>query len=398
MLKQIAVVVVVLTCAAWSLAQEAAERPRKARKAEKAAKPAPTPKPADLKTYELDIFGPSADAAIKQAELHAVRSALGEAYCSDQMLMARSLLDRYLATSYKRFITSEAILSRRESQGLIYLRVSLVVDAKALQDDLRQKRFLYTPRRRPIIYVTVAETVDSTPTAGEPISRTAIQDALTKLLMRIEPRVIFSQAANLDLTRDPQQLDAAREAGQRGEIEVILTGQVDLTLARAKKIYFDDYFYYNAKATLTLIRVDDGVVLDTDTYEAGAGHRDRETAKREAASRATSKILDERVPRFAERWERTMTDNAEFQVMVVGVNAEEAGVVQNRLATRLTGTEVYRRSLFEDVVVYNLYRPPDKIAAGDRDQIVQVLRDLDVPRLTLMPAKTDKHVIAKRIP
>jgi hypothetical protein len=398
MLKQIAVVAVVLTCAAWCMGQEAVERPRKPKKPKSAAKPEPTPKANDLKTYELDIFGPTAEAAVKQAELHAVRSALGEIYCSDEMLMARALLDRYLANSYKRFITSEAVLSRRESQGMVYLRVSLVVDARALQDDLRQKRFFYKPRRRPIIYVTVAETIDSTPTAGEPISRTAIQDALAKLLMRFEPRVIYSQAANIDLTKDPQQMDAAREAAQRNGVEVILTGRVDLTLARERKIYFDDYSSFNAKATLSLIRVDDGLVLDSDAYEAGAGHRDKETAKREAASRATSKILDDRIPRFAERWERTTTDNAEFQVMLVGVNAEEAGVVENRLATRLSGTEVYRRSMFEDVVVYNLYRPPDKMAAGDRDQVVQVLRDLDVPRLTIMPSKTEKHVIAKRVP
>jgi len=378
MLKPIVLTVVTVLWATWCAGGESAG-------------------PADnQKRYEFDIFGPTTEDAMRQAEMHAVRSAVGEFYLSDEMLLGRGLLERYLEKYYKRFIAAETILSRRESRGTVFLRVAMVVDSQALEEDLRQKRFFYKPRRRPILYVTVAEALDGAPTAGEPISRVAIHEPLKQLLMRYEERVIFAQAANMDLTQDAQQLEGAREAAERSGVEVLITGRVDLTLLQERKINFDDYFFYSARATLTLIRVDDGKVLDSGTYEAEAGNKDREAAKRVAASRAVTKILQDLVPRFAERWERTMTDYAVYQIMVVGVNEREASTIEDRLATRLKGMGVYRRSTFEDVVVYNLFST-DKAEVADRSRVEQVLRDLASPRLRLVPTKTEKHIVAKRI-
>jgi len=379
MLKPMMMTAVALLCATWCAGQKAASKSDR------------------LVMFELDIFGPTTEAAIQQAELHAVRSTVGEFYLSDEMLLGRTLLEHYLEKSYKRFVVGESVLSRRESEGTVYLRVSISVDKRALEDDLRQKRFFFKPRRRPTLYVTVAETMDSSPTAGEPITRVAVQEALTQLLIRFEPRVIFAQAANIDLTKDPQQLDAAREVAERSGVEVLLTGQAEMKLLREKMINFDDYFFYNARLTLSLIRVDDGRVLETSSYEAEAGNKDRETAKRVAASRAATKILQDTIPRFAERWERTMTDDAEFQVMVGGVNERQAGAIQDRIATRLKGIQVYRRSLFEDVAVYNLFNP-GKTQPTDRESVEQILREIASPRLWLLPTKSEKHIVAKRIP
>jgi hypothetical protein len=382
MLKQMAATIVTVLCAAWCQGREAGSDPDR------------------LRTYELDIFGPSAEAAVKQAELHAVRSAIGEFYCSDEMMLARALLARYAEKYYRRFVASEKILSRRESQGMVYLRVKIILDVRALEKDLREKQFFYKPKRRPVFYVTIAETVDNAATSSEPISRAAIHEALKQLILdekKIEQRVVYSQAPNLDLTKDEQQMTAAREAAQRAGVEVILTGSVDLRLSREKKIHFDDYAFYDAWTTLTLIRVDDGQVLGAANYEAGAGHNDKTAAKRVAASRATTKILQDLIPKFAERWERTVTDNAEFQVMVVGVNAAEADVVQDRLATRLTGAEVHRRSLFEDVAVFNIYYPVKEARPGERERIEQVLGDIVAPRFKLTPTKNEKYIHARRV-
>ena len=216
--------------------------------------------------------------------------------------------------------------------------------------------------------------------------------------MRFDARVIYGSAANSDLTRDPQQLLAACEAAQRAGVEVLLTGRVNLKLSREKQINFDDYFFYDADATLTLVRTDDGVVLDTGAYNAIAGNTDKEAAKRVAASRATAKILQNLVPKFAERWERTMTDNVEFQVMVVGVDPNQADVLQLRLATQITAAEVHRRSLFEDVVVYNLFYPAGKAGPGERERIVQILRDTEAPRLEITPTKSEKQIHARLVP
>ena len=379
-LKRMAMVVVVLLWATWCPAREADKNSE------------------HLRTYELDIFGPSAQAAVKQAAMHAVRSVIGEFYCSDEMMLARTLLERYVERYYEKFVVGQTILSRRESQGMSYLRVRIIVDARALENDLREKKFFYKPRRRPIIYVTVEETVDSAPVSGEPISRGAIHEGLKELLMDFEPRVIHHQAAHTNLTKDPQRLEATRIAATTAGVEVILTGRVDVTLAREKKIHFDDYIFYDARTTLTLIRVDDGLTLGTGTFEAGAGGSDKEATKRAAVSRATTKVLQDSIPKFAERWERTMTDNAEFQVMVVGVNPAEADVVEERLATRMPEAEVYRRSLFEDVAVFNLYYPTAKPQPGERERIEQVLRDLETPRFKIVPAKSEKHVWARRVP
>jgi len=380
MLRSVILTLVALISAPWCQAQQG-----------------PSSDSRRLRTYEVDIFGPSVEAAVKQAALHAIRSAIGEFYCSDEMILARSLVEHYVEKYYQRFIPSQTILSRRESQGRVYLRVKLTLDVQALEKDLREKQFFYKPKRRPIVYVTVEEIVTSVPTTGEPISRTVIHETLSQLLIRYEPRVIYSPAPNIDLTKDAQQLTAAREVAERAGVEVILTGRVDLVLSREKKIHFDDYTFYNARATLTLIRVDDGKVLDTGSYEAGAGNPDKEAAKRIAASRATTRILQDLIPRFAARWERTMTDNAEFQVMVVGVNSAEAALVEDRLATRLPEAEVYRRSLFEDVAVFNLYYPAEKLRPGERERVEQVLRDITAPRFKTAPTKTEKHICARRV-
>ncbi|MCX8035606.1 MAG: hypothetical protein N3D11_00855 [Candidatus Sumerlaeia bacterium] len=348
-----------------------------------------------LRRFETDIFGPSVEAAVKQAALHAVRSAVGEFYCSDEMLLGRALLERYLDKSYERFIASTAILSKRESQGMTYMRVSVVVDVKALEDDLRQKRFFYKPLRRPIFYVTLSETVDGAPTSGEPVTRGAIHDALSHLLIRYEPRVIYSQAANIDLTQDARQMIEAREAAERAGSEVLLTGSAELRRTEQKKINFDDYTFYSCRLTLTLVRVDDGKVLGSGSYEAIAGNVNGDTAKRVAADRAAAKILESLIPGFSERWEKTMTDLVDLQVMVTGVNEQQANVIEDRLATRLPGAEVYRRSFFEDVVVFNL-ASKDKSRPVSRQEVEKVLRELSTPRLIVMPAKVEKHVHAKR--
>ncbi len=92
-----------------------------------------------------------------------------------------------------------------------------------------------------------------------------------------------------------------------------------------------------------------------------------------------------------------MTDNVGFQVMVVGVNEAEADVVRERLATRLKDVSVYRRSLYEDVAVFNLYYPPDKVRPGERTSIEQVLLDMVSPRFKIVPTETDKQVHATRV-
>jgi len=379
MLKQTALAGVVGLCAAWTLAGQAGGNPDR------------------LRTYELDIFGPTEKAAVQQAAMHVVRSAIGEFYCSDEMLMARTLLEHYVEKYHQRFFASQAVLSRRESQGMVYLRVKFILDVAALEKDLREKQFFYKPKRRPILYVTVAETVDNVAGTSEPISRGAIQDALSQMLIRFEPRVIFPPASNVDLTKNEQQLIAAREAAQRAGVEVILTGSAALKQTRAKRIHFDDYTFFDVRTSLTLIRVDDGQVLGTGVYEAEAGNTDKTAAGKVAASRAVTRVLQDLVPKFAERWERTMTDNADFQVMVVGVNVTEADIVQDRLATRLSGAEVYRRSFFEDVAVFNIYYPVKEARPAERDRIEQVLNDMVSPRLKIAPTKNEKQIHARRV-
>jgi hypothetical protein len=349
-----------------------------------------------LQVYEVNGAGPSYDAALKDAELHAVRSAAGEFYGSDEMLLARSLLDRYLENYYSRFVASQHVLARRESQGNVYLRVAATVDVAALDKDLRQKRFFYKPKRRPYFYVTIAETVNGEAATGEPISRAAIHEGLEQILgeKRFQSDVITTGGANVNLLGDAAKLELAREVAQRKGIEVLLTGTVDLKMTEQKKIHFDDYTFYRAKANLALIRVDDGKMLAHGEYEAIAGHTDPETAKRTAAARATGRILQDLIPPFSEEWERTMTDAVEYQLTVVGVTPTQADVIEERLQAQLEGAKVYRRSLFEDVLVLNVYYPPDRVNTSDRARIEKILVDLVSPQLKITSTKRPKLIRA----
>jgi hypothetical protein len=349
-----------------------------------------------LQVYEVSASGPSHEAALKAAELHAVRSAVGEFYSSDEMLLARDLLERYLDTYYRRFVSSDRVLAERESQGTVSLRASVIVDVNALEKDLRQKRFFYKPRRRPVYYVTVAETLDGQAVSGDPVSRGAIHEGLEQILgeKRFESDAITSVGANVNLLDDPARLQEALMAAQRRGIEVLVTGKVVLTMTQQKKVHFEDYTYYRAAADVAFIRVDDGKVLARAQYDAIAGGPDSEAAKRTASVRAAGRILQDLLPKLAQEWERTMTDAVEYQVTIVGVSPTEVSVVEERLHSLLGGVEVYRRSLFEDVVVLNLYYPPERVNPGERARVEKVLKDLASPQLKLMPAAKPKQIRA----
>jgi len=343
--------------------------------------------------YEFDVFGPSYEAALEQAGVHAVRSAIGEFYCSEEMLLARSLLERYVENYHQRFVDSQKILSRRESQGMVYLRVTTIVNLHDLEQDLREKRFFYTPRRRPYAYVSIAETVEGQ-AVDEPVSRAGVHEALDRLLLRHQDEVPTSAPVNLDLKADPTVLTGVLEAAQRAGVEILITGAVALTKTQERKIHFDDYTFYRAQADLTLIRADDGRVVAQGAFLSDAGHTDPDMAKRLAAAHAVGTVLDKIVPSFSEEWDRTMTDNVEYQVAVVGVSPDEAEVIRLRLQTRLTPARVYRRSHFEDVVVFNLYYPPDTVRPGERQRVEETLREVISPQLVITPGRTRKQIRA----
>jgi len=315
----------------------------------------------DLLTYDLiGVEGDTAEAVLKAAGVQALTSTASRAYFGDHILIGRDLLVPYLTNYGDQFIVSRVPSHRRlTNDGKVQMDVRVAVDAESLRLDLEEKHFIAKPKVRPIVAVVLEETVDGTKTE-DGRGRKILEEALRAMELRVESERMGPYSLASNAFESFESIREARDEAQRGEIEVIITGKLEVTSGGSREILYDEFSFYDSIVTLTMIRVDTGEVLAkaTERFAAPA------LAGEQALDRAFSGLMPRAAQAIASDlltdWTNTVLDSGDYRLMVTGVTQEELEGVFNLLKTFSPESEVFVKSYFGEVAVINFHVPTAK--------------------------------------
>ncbi|HBF33865.1 TPA: hypothetical protein DDW35_04820 [Candidatus Sumerlaeota bacterium] len=360
------------------------------------AQSGPVPSERYLRQHYV-LTGPDEATVLMDARSRALRSATARIFFTDYLLRARNLITPYLEQNYAPFISHERVSKSEIQGGKRYVEVDITVDCEKLFRDLDEKKFLYRPAIRPVLYVYMAENFN-----GVPVSDfTGRQRILEEINKRGEVRYLWEEDAkrptrNNDVTvpvtekkevvmtdispyEDPTLtsatlLAACREA-ERNEVEVFLAGAMILkTVRENKEVYFDKFQAVEAKCTLQLVRADTGEVLSTVSTAFTAQDRDLDAARKLAARSVIEKMMPELLSTFdkksmptfttvdkprkpTSKWDRMMLREADLRLMTVGLNSDVLETVRQILAGLGGNVEMLTRSSFAGTSVISVTWP-----------------------------------------
>jgi hypothetical protein len=329
-------------------------------------------------SYEYDLTGPTEDKVLEQAMVRALKSAAGRLYFENYFLLGLDLLEPYLLRTGSQFIARTVILDQRIlAEDRVAMKLRLSVNLDTLYQDLNEKKFIAQPNLRPVISVHLQEIFNgtTTPTMG---GRERIENILERNLFQISSMKMAPASLGVDLSTDPVGLKTARLAAQRNNIDIIVTGALAVRSIRDEKILFDDYSFKESEITLKVYRVDTGDLIDqfSDRYSAsGADDTD-----------ATRNSLDTMVPRvsrlvagyLSRMWPKTMLDQSGYRLMISGVNRDTIASAYSLLRTLSPSLEIYEKSYFGDVLVFNIVYPEAKLG-----ELEEFLRSADEPQFNI---------------
>lgn len=336
----------------------------------------------NMLSFEYDnMRGASEADVVKEASIRALLSAAGRVYFDDRVLVSRDLLEPYLRVYGERFVARRTVESRRIlADGRNELDLRIGVDIDRFMKDLEEKHFLASPSVRPIVAVVLEETIDGVrDTQGR--GRLSLEEALRNEEMRVETERIggFDLAANASATTET--LRAARDEADRGEVEVIVTGTLEVTSRGTKDILYDNFHFYTADARLQMIRVDTGEVVRTVNQSYASSATSPEAALAATFARLMPRCAGPLASGFLEDWRNTMLDLGDYRLLISGASQEQVESVFNLLKTLSPRVDTYLKSYFGEVAVVNVFYPGSKPG-----EIEDFLRAARVPQFQVRPA------------
>ena len=340
----------------------------------------------NLITYEYILSGDDEEAVIEEAMVRALQSATSRLYFEDYFLLGRDLLEPYLRRHGRQFLARTSILDRRILTGDRFeLRIRLSVNLDTLYQDLADKRFISGPNVRPIISVHLNELVngESQPSVG---GRARIEQTLGRYLFRVFSDKMREPALDADLSSDPQLLRTARLEAQRNNVDILISGTLSVRPIEQEQILYDDYAFQEAEVALKVYRVDSGQVIAEfhDRFSATGSATDKATEK----VNAITNVLDAMLPRITRAmaedigwiWPNMMLDQADYRIMVSGVDQEMITGIYNLLSTLSPELKIFQKSYYGDVLVFNLDFP-----GAQPGQLEQFLRSANEPQFEVNP-------------
>lgn len=328
--------------------------------------------------------GETVDAANHSIMVDAVKSCVGRIYFSRELIMARTLLDRYLDQYVEKFINATKELKRTYSEGNPLITLQVYVNTEKLIDDLREKRFVYQPRYNPYIAVFLKEKVDDEISSfryGQENVLNTLVDRMIKV--RREPFPGFEPYLNLT-GKDANYLPRAIIECEKAGCELIVTGAVDSTLIEKKDIYYSQYTFYETEVALSLIRVDTGEVLYETRASEIASHTSPERALELSIQRAAVASTNKMADFYKELWQKMILGKTDYQLMISGISKEEVELLTEYMRSLGEDTEFYLRNFYHDVAVLNLDYP------GHTDTLLDFLISAPHPRLRVVDVRDSK--------
>ena len=370
-------------------------------------------KPAALKEVKILDFltlyetvatdGKESESVLKlRAEQLAVKSCAGRLYLGDKLLIAEDLLNKYLDTYANTFISESHMTEREERKDQVYQTWRVVVAYGKLRDDLHQKRFVYEPKYRPWFAVLFQEQKEKEPTRSAE-ARANIIKKFEDNGLRVRKDEFLQDTSNLTdymaLTKS-QQRDLRIELMRNG-VEVLVTGNLNITDKGDQSIYLVDDFYYNdATMDLNVIRVNDGRVLYKISDRIKYSDRSVEASIKNSTRVLSEQVADAASTKFNPAWQYSYLDKADYQVMLTDVDEKDIQLVSDLLKSMvgaevesdegeksIHNPEVYTRGIYADVAVLTV------VYKGPRENLIERLTSSQFPRLVMVDEDPDQIIL-----
>ena len=361
--------------------------------------------PAPLTTYSYELIGSSEKSLIKEGCVRSLKSSVGQVYFSDYMLYARDLLDAYVEQNWENLIARYKVTASEMRGGRRYVALQVVVDNRKLYADLAEKKFLYRPAIRPILFIFLAETYDGE--AAPPSGRRRLLEMIDSRQYRylwaqgdnaseipLEQRKEMPLTLRLpekDVSLNPEDLENAMRESQRNEVEVFLSATIESKTIRTEKLYFDDYTFVQTRCSLKLMRSDTGEVLVERQIVTSAGNADATAAVRAATLAGINEIAPQIFDTFDKMWGKMIHRKADLRIMATGVNEEVVSLFRQIITGMAPTAEIYVRSYYSDVAVLTLTWD------GRTEDLLEILRQTEYPAFTATLVKPGALIISTLI-
>jgi hypothetical protein len=302
---------------------------------------------------------------------------VGRVYLSDQMIIARSLLEQYLIQNYEKFIYSVETISKKYVGDDIELVLHVFVDYKNLASDLKEKRFLYKPKYKPYFAIFIEEIL-----SDEPASVFLAQQELTNVIrdraVRLPEVSIMYPPSNVNITSSPDLLESALREAHKAGVELIITGTSETRLIKKEQLYYDFFYFYETDLNLKLMRSDTGEVLYESQNMGQAYSTDEQQAIKTSVAMAIQMVGNEIIDYYYETWNKIFLNEVDYQIMFTGVDDNGLELIKQEIEGLHPDTEVYTRSFYKNIAVLNV------VDSGSADELQQLIKTSSFPNFRIL--------------
>ena len=332
----------------------------------------------DIIVVERDAEGATEKEAVEDASREAVQSCVGRVYFTDKLVMARSLLTRYIDHYYHKFVFSTLTVNKRHTGDKVYLKIKVYVDYSRLLADLEEKGFLFKPKARPLFIVFLSEILDGSP-APYSFGRDTIRSSWKDMTGQREPEAeITIPPTNMDVSESPPLFNEAIRVAQKNGAEIVLCGTSKSQREERQEFYYDTYTFYRTTISLKVMRVDDGKVMGEITVSSIAGSLRQSQAIELSITRAANKAASALAETFLAQWDNTVQNKGDYIFLFSGVTDEKLDIINKHLLSLDPNARFFLKSRYSDVAVGNfLYK-------GTRERLIFAIERLAYPRMHIL--------------
>lgn len=338
--------------------------------------------------HEMAVEHPERDAALQTARYDAVVATVPRLYLEGQRTLAEGLLMRYLGNYYDQFVQGAEVIDESFAGGKHLLKVRVFVNAEALREDLAEKRFLYKPASRPRFVALLDEVINAEPASGGQ-AQGALSASLNRMGLRRNPFDLYVPPA-AEATPEAQVAELLKSA-QRNGVEVVALGSAETTLKDTRKLYLRDHYFYEARMTARLVRVDTGETIFETTQTATSAETSTDAGIRVALERAADKTAEALATPFNAWWPHVVQNQADYLVLVSGTDATADELIASRVGALGGNTRVFTCKSFGSTSLLSV------LYSGPRESLVAALEGSAHPLVRVKQADAAPQVLEVQV-
>ncbi|MDX1973663.1 MAG: hypothetical protein SFY68_14125 [Candidatus Sumerlaeia bacterium] len=336
-----------------------------------------TPLSEESIVVELTTEAESRELALAKAKSEAILGSVGRIFLDQKLLMADQILGKYVGNYADQFIDGQEILSEEFLAGKNIVKSKVFVNFSRLEKDLAEKRFIYSPAYKPVFTGFMTETLEGK-TNFDGVALKSLTESLRELGMKPFAAQLQTPPSTADVSTETFLLDSAIISSQRSGIEIIVTGEAEINLVEKKKLYFDEYWFYETSVTARLIRVDTREVLAEATAKGTSSEKEQSEAIGLSLDRANEVVAQQLFTKYSEFWPKVVQLQSDYELLFTGVTPElERIIIQN--LERLGGNiKVNTRKSFDRSTVLSIDYD------GPRELLIENLNSCPYPTLYIL--------------